>query len=114
MIYSIGFGELGAKKTKIVVSPFRHFPVELQPGEATELPLQEFHMPAADTLKKIKIVFSVDADFAKRFGWWSGTLRKEHVVGEGGNPFFVPVEPFELSQTPNQPAQPTRGEVPRG
>jgi hypothetical protein len=101
VIYSIGFGELGTKKTKIVISPFRHFPVELQPGEATELPMQEFHMPAADTLKKIKIVFIVDADFAKRFGWWSGTLRIEHVVGEGENPFIVPVGPPFLAE-PNQ------------
>jgi hypothetical protein len=114
LFYFIGFGELGTKKTKIVASPFRHFPVELQPGEATELPMKQFYMPAANTLKKIKVVFTVEADFAKRFGWWSGTLRKEHVVGEDENPFIVPIETFEQPEAPNQPAQPTRGKAPRG
>ena len=105
VIYSIGYGELGTKKTRVVSSPFQHFPVELLPGEAAELPKQELHMAAADTLKKVTVVFGVDADFAKRFGWWSGKLRKEHVVGEGENPFIEPVEPSKLEE-PNQPPEP--------
>ena len=90
---SIGFSELGSKKTKVVSSPFRHFPVELLPGEATELPKEKFWMPTADALRRITVVFDVDADFAKRFGWWSGKLRAVHVVGEDDSPSMEKIRP---------------------
>ena len=89
LIYSIGYGDVAG--AKVVQSPFRHFPVELRPGELTELPMKEFRMAKRSGITKVTVTFSVDADFAERFGWWSGRLRSDHVVGEGPNPFVEPM-----------------------
>jgi len=88
MFFTIGFGKLG--KYKLVPSPSRHFPVTLEPGESAELPVMH---PRRHAEKSIKVYYTVDEDYAARFGWWSGTLKKEVTIGEdnGENPYICTV-----------------------
>jgi hypothetical protein len=109
IFFSIGFGSIG--DYKLVPSPLRFFPVTLQPGESTKLPVPDVTLRAE---KKVKVVFTVDEDYGRRHGWWFGTLRKEVVIGEGPNPYIVEipdVPPVIVPEKkePNQPAQTTPG-----
>ena len=97
----------------LVLSPYRYYPVTLQPGECTELPVIE-----ADVAERkfLEISFSVQEKYAAHHGWWHGHLKKKVVIGEGNDPYLgrpVPVKPgFGLPpevKKPNQPAQTTPG-----
>jgi hypothetical protein len=107
IFFSIGFGSIG--DFKLVPSPLLFAPVTLQPGESTELPVATVTLRVE---KKVKVVFSVDEDYARRHSWWFGTLQKEAVIGERPNPYFVEipetpqVQPAKKQQ-PNQPSEPT-------
>lgn len=93
IFFTIGFGSVG--QYKLVPSPLRFAPVTLQPGESTELPVATVTLREE---KKVKVVFVVNEDYARRHGWWFGTLKREVVIGERPNPYLVtapdtPLEP---------------------
>lgn len=115
IFFSVGFGSVG--DYKLVPSPLRFFPVTLQPGESTELPVADVHLNAE---KNVKVVFSVDEDYARRHGWWFGTLKKEVVIGARPNPYSVlvpslpPLVPPPEKKQPNQTLEPMRAKGPHG
>ena len=99
----------------LVLSPYRYYPVTLQPGECTELPMIEADVSER---KILQIHFSVDQKFAAQQGWWWGHLMKKAVIGEGNEPYLgrsapgigIPSE----TKRPNHAPQPTRADGPRG
>lgn len=90
--FIIGFVELSDRR--LVPSPSRFFPVTLQPGESTELPVIECRTP---DVKEISVLYIVEEDFATRHRWWHGEVAKSVIPGqEKDNPYITSmVIPFE-------------------
>ena len=100
--FGVGFSEVGDHP--LVPSPQRFFPVTLKPGESTELPMAE---ATHEKGKTVEVGFEVDPEYAQRYGWWSGRVKKKVVVGEGPNPYVVEI-PVDHKE-PNKPPLRTPG-----
>jgi hypothetical protein len=119
-LFDVGYGEVGG--LRMSPSPNRYFPVTLEPNDITELPLITFRTKSSDFIKTVSVSYHVDADFGKRYGWWSGSLRAQGTVG-GDSPFKVKVEMSEPliemgdkknEKQPNQSVKPTPANGHRG
>ncbi len=103
--FGVGFLEVGDRP--LVPSPQRFFPVTLKPGESTELP-----MAVATSVKgkTVEVGFEVDPEYARRYGWWSGRLKKKVTVGDGPNPYVAEVPAAHKEPNPStQPPRPPGG-----
>ncbi len=98
IFFIVGLNSVGEKS--LVPSPVRFFPVTLQPGESTELPLVHARREGEKT---VEVTFVVEKDFAQNHGWWFGRLKKKVVIGEGENPYIEPLESSDVGEFPGKP-----------
>lgn len=87
-LFDVGFDELDGHRLN--ASPYRFFPVVLEPNDITELPTILHHTKTKDSVKSVAVSYSIDPAYAKSHGWWSGRLRAECIVG-AESPFMVPI-----------------------
>jgi hypothetical protein len=89
---------------EVVASPNDFRPVTLEPGQQTKVAFWEgfaYEGQIPEQYARVTFVFNVSKKLASKHGWWSGEVRKQvNFLGNGG--------------TSNEPAQPTKGEAPRG
>jgi hypothetical protein len=81
-------------------SPFRFFPVELCPGESTELPKYEEVLKDPTLFKTVTVEYQVDESYARQQGWWFGRLKTDVKVEQ---PEPDSEFPWPRKDLPNQP-----------
>ena len=100
----------------------RFFPVTLRLGESTELP---FVNTPAKGARTVEVTFSVEQEYAVRWNWWYGSIKKKVEIGKGENPYFAPAQAVDIpdvrplkedsealkTRTPNKAAEPTHTTV---
>jgi hypothetical protein len=101
--FQIGFVYM--KHRRMTPSPIRFFPVLLQPGESTELPVYEEPVRHPELIKKVSVEFEVQEDYARNQRWWYGTVQKEIAVNLG--------EPNKVSQSTTPAVTPPAGQEAR-
>lgn len=100
IIFAIGYTAAG--KRRLVPAASRFHPVVLHPGDSTELPLVHSKRRGE---KSVEVLFVVQEDFAKRHGWWHGTLKTTVEIGLGENPYYEPLPAAEVDHPTTDPSE---------